>query len=361
MTSSGFHSAQYITSNGPWDHIQLDTSVHLPASQDGMTVLLVIIDVFTGFIVLRPLKTNSGELVAYELWLLCAMFGVPKIIQSDNGSEFVNEVIRALVTLIGVEHRFISPYNPRADGKVERSIGTIMSVIKKLLHGSDKLWPLFVPFAQLSFNNKITSLTGSSPFSLMFGRPFNDIGDYTVQDIGNYSIDGIDSHNMNTWKTHQERIISLIYPAITDRIIAYKEKMIKTLDKHRKQLLIKGLPAGASVMMVDPIRKNKFEPKYIGPYTIIRRARNGAYVLRDATGDILDRHVPVDQLKVLSKHQRTNNNIFEVKSIINHRGMVGAYEYETKWKGYTDTTWEPQSNFLDDGVIKKYWSTIKSK
>ena len=123
---------------------------------------------------------------------------------------------------------------------------------------------------------------------------------------------------------------------------------------------MKSLPTGATVMLIDPIRKNKFEPKYIGPYTIARRARNGAYVLRDGTGDVLDRHVPLDQLKLLSKRQLSNNNIYEVQSIVNHRGEAGNYEYETKWKGYNEITWEPQSNFLDDGVIKKYWSTIKS-
>jgi hypothetical protein len=137
----------------------------------------------------------------------------------------------------------------------------------------------------------------------------------------------------------------------------YKQKMVNTLNKTKKQLRVKSLPTGATVILVDPIRKNKFEPKYIGPYTIARRARNGAYVLRDGTGDILDRHVPIDQLKLLSKRQQNNNNIYEVQHIISHRGEADNYEYEIKWKGYNEIT---QSNFLDDGVIKKYWSTIKS-
>ena len=81
VTSAGFHPAQYITSNGPWEHIQIDTSVHLPISPDGMTVLLVVIDVFTGFILLRPMKTSTAEVVENELWLLFAMFGLPKIVQ----------------------------------------------------------------------------------------------------------------------------------------------------------------------------------------------------------------------------------------------------------------------------------------
>ena len=86
--------------------------------------------------------------------------GLPKILQSDNGPEFVNEVIRALVKLTGIEHRLISPYNPRADGKVERSIGTTPCLSSRnYLHGTVNHWPMFVPFAQLMFNYKVSTLT----------------------------------------------------------------------------------------------------------------------------------------------------------------------------------------------------------
>ena len=71
----------------------------------------------------------------------------------------MNTIIRTLIKLTGIDHRLISPYNPRADGKVERSIGTVMSIIKKLLHGSNEHWPVFVPSAQFFFNNKVSSLT----------------------------------------------------------------------------------------------------------------------------------------------------------------------------------------------------------
>src|SRR5438552_18765514 len=106
-----------------------------------------------------------------------------------------------------MEHRFISPYNPRSDGKVERSIGTVMSIIKKSLHGTANNWNMFVSFAQLSFNNKIASLTNSSPFSLMFGRQLNEM------------VDSTGAHeqliDLNDWRQHQEKILSLIFPAIS--------------------------------------------------------------------------------------------------------------------------------------------------
>ena len=57
-----------------------------------------------------------------------------------------------------------------SDGKVERTVKTIKDTVVKLLHGAVALWPLYIPFVQLVFNNKVQELTGSTPFSLMFGR-----------------------------------------------------------------------------------------------------------------------------------------------------------------------------------------------
>ena len=138
--------------------------------------------------------------------------------------------------------------------------------------------------------------------------------------------------------------------------------MIASLNKHRRILKEKSFPIGSVVMLIDPVRRDKFEPKYVGPYTIVRRAHNGAYVLKDATGDILDRHVPPDQLKLISRSVRGNikrNTIYEVEKILEHRGEPGHYEYWVKWKNYDDSqnTWEKASNFLDDTCIRNYWKS----
>ena len=362
VVKSGFHPAQSITALGPGDHFQVDTSVHLPESPEGHTTLLVCIDVFTGFIMLRALMNNEATTVADALWSIFSIIGLPRILQSDNGPEFTNDVLRCVVKLTGIEHRFISPYNPRADGKVERSIGTVTSIIKKMLHGTSHHWPHFVNFAQLSFNNKISSLTGSSPFSLMFGRSLNPIRDYTASPSDSPEFVPI---SLDDWKEHQEKILSIIYPAVSDRIKSGKDKMLHSLASKRKLLLPTSIPEGSTVMLKDPHRTNKFEPKYIGPYTIIRRARNGAYVLRDGTGDILDRHVPADQLKIIFKGKRQVNpedEVFEINKILDHRGEPGHYEYLVRWKGYQEDqdSWEPQSSFQDFKVIESYWKIKRS-
>jgi hypothetical protein len=353
----------------------------MPPSPDGHTTLLVVIDVFTGFTQLRACKSSTAEEIAKEIWDIFCAFGFPRILQSDNGHEFVNDLLRALVRISGVEHRFISPYNPRADGKVERAIGTLVSVIKKMVHGSKMFWPIYVPFAQYTFNRKIAALTGSSPFSLMFGRAPNEWKDFSQDPPQVIPLDS--EEKLSKWKEHQDKMVSLLLPAINTRILKAKDEMVARLNNLRKALIPKSISQGTEVYLVDPMNTNKWQPKYIGPYTVVRRSQGGAYVLRDSTGDILDRHVPIDQIKVLSsKEKRARQALsdgeqgddtdtkqaeqepsYEVERIVDHRGdNPSSYEYLVKWKNYPSSanSWEPIDNFEDREVIVNYWKNLTS-
>ena len=99
---------------------------------------------------------------------------------------------------------------------------------------------------------------------------------------------------------------------------------------------------------------------------MVRRAQNGAYVLRDMTGDILDRHVPADQLKLVSRKLRGSDNqknVYQVEKIVSHRGNDPTnYQYLVKWQGYPDedNTWQEAKHFLDDQCIREYWSRQSS-
>ena len=184
----------------------------------------------------------------------------------------------------------------------------------------------------------------------MFGRKLNPIKDYSD------SIEGSEI-DLENWKEHMEKIQSLIYPAIIERTRKQKTKMMKYLDKKRRVLLTP-YPVGAIVNLRDPNKRDKFEPKYVGPYSIIRRTRNGNYRLRDATGIDLDRAVPPDQLKLISEKAREKDcedAIYEVEKITDHRGEPGRYEYKVVWKYFDDTTWEPEEHFYDVTMIRNYW------
>ena len=52
-------------------------------------------DHLTKFTILRPLKTKTAEEVAYQLLDIFCLFGAPYILQSDNGREFANKLIKS--------------------------------------------------------------------------------------------------------------------------------------------------------------------------------------------------------------------------------------------------------------------------
>ena len=45
-------------------------------------------------------------------------FGFPKILHSDNGTEFKSKLIEHLSQQLGIKKTYISPCHPQANGKI---------------------------------------------------------------------------------------------------------------------------------------------------------------------------------------------------------------------------------------------------
>ena len=376
----GYHPARSVHANLPGDHYQIDLAQFVK-SIDGYVYCLLCVDVFTGFIMLKPLIDKSAASVANALWQIFSVIGVPKILQSDNGSEFKNEVINALTRILGIPHRFISEYNPRADGKVERAVRTVKVTVMKLLHGATIYWPYHLPFVQYSYNDKISSLTGSTPFSLMYGRAPNSCRDYTADEQGDMPMD------IQAWVKHRDDILSLIYPSISKRASQQQAQYSMKIDNNRRRLIREQIQIGTQVMLKDPKYINNHskaahEPTYIGPYTIVKVNKHGTYAVKDGLNNVLNRHIPIDQLKVLqpdisklpindavkpSSQVDTNsddNAEYEIESIIKHRvSDRGELEYMVKWKGWplSKATWENEQQFVDTAIIDRYYRELSIK
>ena len=60
---------------------------------------MVYQDHFTKFIQLRSKKFKSAIEIATSLFDIFSIFGVPYILQSDNGREFRNQIVNVLKTI----------------------------------------------------------------------------------------------------------------------------------------------------------------------------------------------------------------------------------------------------------------------
>jgi len=353
----GYHPLKTITAALPWDHIAIDLVTPLPVSDDGMDTLLVVVDIMTRFVILRCLTSKEMSQIARHMWEVFSIFGVPKIIQSDNGSEFVNELIEELVNLNGIDHRTISAYNPRANGAVERMNATVENVLRKMVDGAMHVWPDYIPFVQLSCNAKTSSLTGATPFALMFGRGLNSFEEYgrSTKKTGD---------SLVLWKKRQETLAKEVYPSVHERIDNSKKKMADSYAKNKHMVSEERFLPGTQVMMHDATKKSKWDPVYEGPFSIVRKNKGGAYVLRDRLGETLKRTVPPDQLKLIMRKNgdpAIEADSFKVDKITKHRTAKGGkFEYYVVWKDKSiEPGWEPVENFDDISCIKQYWNSIR--
>lgn len=64
---------------------------------------------------------------------IIARFGIPKVLISDNGLQFVEHSFRAWCVEKGIEQRFMSVAHPQANGQTEVSNRTLGNGIKKQL------------------------------------------------------------------------------------------------------------------------------------------------------------------------------------------------------------------------------------
>ena len=81
-----------VLASQPYDHVQIDLVDFrsMPSTLHGTVYnhVLSVLDIFSRFLVLRPLTNTESLELANQLREIFYSFGLPKKVQSDNGSEF---------------------------------------------------------------------------------------------------------------------------------------------------------------------------------------------------------------------------------------------------------------------------------
>ncbi len=95
-------------------------------------------DYFSRWPKARLLKAaNADTIVTFLYEEIICRFGAPRILQSDRGTHFVNEVIQRLTKRFRIKYSLLSPYHPQSNELVERFNKTLCEGIAKLAEEVD--------------------------------------------------------------------------------------------------------------------------------------------------------------------------------------------------------------------------------
>jgi hypothetical protein len=98
---------------------------------------------------------------------------MPKTLVSDNGTNFISNIMKYLCNQWNITQRFTSPYHPQSN-LTERANRTIKTMIRAYLDGlPHNKWAQNLSFISLAINNSKQESTGFSPANLMLNRDFN--------------------------------------------------------------------------------------------------------------------------------------------------------------------------------------------
>ncbi|CDQ98863.1 unnamed protein product, partial [Oncorhynchus mykiss] len=117
-----------------------------------------------------PLRTITAKTVVKALVKFFSTFGLPKVIQTDQGSNFMSKLFSNVLKTLCISHQVSSPSHPESQGALERWHQTLKAMLRKYCMDTSTDWDEGVPFVLFAIRETIQESLGFSPADLVFGH-----------------------------------------------------------------------------------------------------------------------------------------------------------------------------------------------
>lgn len=158
-------------STRPFERVAFDIVGPLPeAGNDRYKYILTLQDDLTKFSAAYPITNTTAEETCECLVHFITLFGIPKTILTDQGTNFTAELFKQTCNLLKIKQLWSTPYHPQTQGALERSHSTLKEYLKSYVNEQQSNWHRFVYTAILACNTAIHYTTHFSPYELLFGN-----------------------------------------------------------------------------------------------------------------------------------------------------------------------------------------------
>ena len=281
-----------------FDRVGIDLTFGFPTSANGNCGILVITDYLSKYPYAVPIKSKSAEEIASKLLEFISLFGPPKEILSDQGREFVNEIVSTLCKTLKIERITTSSYYPQTNGSTERFNATLANCLRKVTAEKPTEWDQWLPWILLSYRSRVNSTTGYQPYELLFGKKMNWFENYQQENIET-------NEEKNILARAQTLMNTLVKNRNTARLKIKKDQ--QKLKEVRMEIIGNShwMPEiGDWVLKKVEQPNSKVAWKKDGPWEILGKTKMGNYYLRNPQGIIWHEAVPLSKLVKYSEEKR---------------------------------------------------------
>ncbi|XP_072174662.1 uncharacterized protein [Diadema setosum] len=247
----------------PFSRVIVDCVGPLPRTKSGHQYLLTMMCASTRFPEAIPLRTITAKNVSKALVKFFTMVGLPKCVQSDQGSNFTSKIFQQVMSELGVECRNSSAYHPQSQGALERFHQTLKNMMRVYCSEHEKEWDEGIPLLLFAVRESVQESLGFSPFELVFG----------------HSVRG-------PLKILQEKILVEPESNLLDYVCQFKDRLsctrelaaghLKAAQSNMKRLFDRKVKErhfepGSKVLVLLPLQGDALKARYAGPYVVEKR------------------------------------------------------------------------------------------
>ncbi|KAD5802517.1 hypothetical protein E3N88_13877 [Mikania micrantha] len=257
-----------------WEQITMDFITKLPRTPSGCDTIWVIVDRLTKSAHFLAIKENDKmeKLARIYVKEVVSRHGVPISIISDRDARFTSNFWKSLQKSLGTRLDMSTAYHPQTDGQSERTIQTLEDMLRACVVDFGNSWETHLPLVEFSYNNSYHTSIKAAPFEALYGRKCRS--PICWAEVGDSQLTGPELVHETT-----EKIVQ-----IRNRMAAARDRQKSYADKRRKpsefhvgdKVLLKFSPWKGVIRFG---KRGKLNPRYIGPFEILKRIGPVAYQL----------------------------------------------------------------------------------
>jgi transposase InsO family protein len=107
--------------------------INPPGKRTGARYIITAIEYLTRWVEEGEVKDCSETTSVHFIFVdIITRFGCPKILMSDQGTHFINNIVEALTEEFEVHHQKSTPYHPQENGTVEEFNKIVETTLMKI-------------------------------------------------------------------------------------------------------------------------------------------------------------------------------------------------------------------------------------
>ncbi len=365
-----------------FESLSMDFITHLPHTTRGNNGILVIVDRYSKFCKLVPIKSNTESGVATakitaelvkEHWIRDRR--IPAHIISDRDPQFTSQFWIELWAAHHTKLSLSSSYHPETDGQTERVNRTLEEALRCYVNDTHDDWDTHLSDIESALNNSTHTTTGVTPYYAVYNEHKQLPGDLVKTQF-----DIPQSNPDNTADKIKQRIL--------DHYTLAQAHQKRYADLHRRHVeydVGQYVYVQSKYMRAPTDVSSKLQHRYAGPYKIISKIGPVAYRLQLPSNTKLHNVFHVSKLReyyprLIECVDDDGNTIatspdliddqyeYEIDRIMSDRtakrGKKSIQQYLVKWRGFDKyyNTWESAESLTNaQQLIQQYRAQQSNK